>query len=67
MSQDPNEKGASDPEADGRGLLLVDLHHLGRTFSFRRYREDILGFLAAWLVVALLISLASWTAWVGSQ
>lgn len=54
-----------DPEEDGRGLLLVDLLSLRRRFSFRRYREDLVGFAAAWAVVALLIGLALWIARAG--
>jgi hypothetical protein len=52
-------------EADGQGLLLVDLLRLHRRFSFRRYREDLVGFGVAWVVVAALIALAWWCARVG--
>lgn len=45
-------------EADGEGLLIVDLLRLHKTFSFRRYRRDITGFLAAGGVIAVLIGCA---------
>ena len=44
-------------EEDGHALLLVDLLRLPRTFSYRRYRIDLLGFLLAWLWVILLLAL----------
>lgn len=47
-------------------LLLVDLLELPWRFSFRKYREDIVGFLLAWLVVGLLLLTAWWAVWVGS-
>jgi len=56
---------AGDPEKDGKGLLLVDLLSLGRKFSFRRYREDVVGFLVAWGIVALLVALGTWVARLG--
>jgi Na+/proline symporter len=46
---------ARDAEASGEGLLLVDLLQLPRTFSFRRYRTDLIGFFWALLVVLCLI------------
>jgi hypothetical protein len=54
-----------DREADGKGLLLVDLLSLGSTFSFRRYREDLVGFVLSWGVVGLLLLLAAWAVSVG--
>ncbi len=54
---------ARDAEAAGEGLLLVDLLRLPLTFSFRRYRTDLLGFLGAVAVVALLIGCAFALAW----
>ncbi len=56
-----------DPEEDGKGLLVVDLLSLGRRFSFRRYREDLAGFAAAWVVVAALVALALWCAGLGGR
>jgi hypothetical protein len=47
-------------EDNGHALLIRDLLKLHRGFSFRRYRIDILGFLTAWLVVALFIAFYWW-------
>ncbi len=47
----------TDPEADGRGLLLVELLKLPQLFSWRRYRADLGGFLLAWGFVAVLMLL----------
>ena len=49
---------AKEAEAKGEGLLIADLWRLHRTFSFRRYRIDLLGAAGAFGVVALLIFLA---------
>lgn len=49
---------AREAEANGEGLLLVDLLRLPQTFSFRRYRADLVGFVGALGVVALLIGCA---------
>jgi hypothetical protein len=54
----------ADPEENGKGLLLVDLLKLRG--PIRRYREDLVGFGLAWLVVGFLILLAIWCAKVGS-
>ena len=53
-------------EEDGHALLLVDLLRLPRTFTYRRYRLDVLGFLLAWLWVILLLALGYWIARIGS-
>jgi hypothetical protein len=53
-------------EEDGHSLMIVDLLRLPRTFSYRRYRLDILGFLAAWLWVALLLILGYWLTRIGA-
>ena len=49
-------------EETGEELVLIDLpgwkYKSRRTNFFRRYREDAVGFLLAWLVVGLLILLA---------
>jgi Na+/proline symporter len=39
-------------EENGQSLLLVDLLSLPKKFTFKRYREDIVGFLKAMLFVA---------------
>jgi hypothetical protein len=44
-----------DPEADGGGLLWVDLLSLPKTFSWRRYRTDLIGLLVAVLIVIFLM------------
>jgi len=54
------------PEEEGRGLLVVDLLSLAGRFSFRRYREDIVGFLVAWAIVGALIGVALGCAALGS-
>jgi hypothetical protein len=53
-------------EEDGHSLMIVDLLRLPRRFSYRRYRLDILGFLAAWLWVALLLMLGYWLTRIGA-
>jgi hypothetical protein len=53
-------------EEDGHSLMIVDLLRLPRRFSYRRYRLDILGFLAAWLWVALLLILGYWLTMIGA-
>lgn len=45
-------------EANGEGLLLADLTQLHRSFSFRRYRTDIVGATTALAIVGFLILLA---------
>lgn len=47
-----------DLEKEDRGLLLVDLLRLHKTFSFRRYRTDIIGLLIASGLVFLIIIVA---------
>ena len=49
---------AREAEANGEGLLLVDLLRLPQTFSIRRYRTDLVGFAGALGVVAALIACA---------
>ena len=51
----PNVRAETDPEANGEGLLWVDLLRLTKTFSWRRYRIDVIGLLAASCFVALLM------------
>ena len=45
-------------EARGEGLLLADLFQLRRTFSFQRYRNDLVGAGVAAGIVAALIAFA---------
>jgi hypothetical protein len=47
-------------EENGHALLIRDLPVLWRRFSFRRYRIDLLGFLAAWLIVAAFAGFYWW-------
>lgn len=47
-------------EEDGQALLLRDLLRLQRTFRFRRYRIDLIGFLVAWVMVAGFIAFYVW-------
>jgi hypothetical protein len=47
-------------EDNGHASLLRDLLVLHRTFSFRRYKIDILGFLAAWVAVGVFIAFYYW-------
>lgn len=49
-------------EENGHASLLRDLLQLHRTFRFRRYRIDVLGFLGAWLLVAAMIGFFVWMA-----
>ncbi len=53
-------------EEEGHSLLIVDLLRLGRTFNYRRYRIDVIGFLLAWLWVAVLLALGYWICRIGS-
>lgn len=49
-------------EEQGHASLVRDLLRLHRTFRYRRYRIDLAGFAAAWLLVAALIGLYLWMA-----
>jgi hypothetical protein len=53
-------------EEEGHSLLIVDLLRLARTFSYRRYRLDVIGFLLAWLWVVLLLGLGYWITRIGA-
>lgn len=53
-------------EEEGHSLLIVDLLRLPRRFSYRRYRLDVIGFLLAWLWVALLLALGYWITRIGA-
>ncbi len=52
-------------EEEGHSLLIVDLLRLPQTFSYRRYRIDLIGFLLAWLWVVLLLALGYWITKIG--
>ena len=47
-------------EENGQASLLRDLLKLPRTFTFKRYRIDVLGFIAAWVAVAAFIAFYYW-------
>lgn len=53
-------------EEDGHSLLIVDLLRLPQRFSYKRYRLDVIGFLLAWLWVALLLALGYWVTRIGA-
>ena len=53
-------------EEEGHSLLIVDLLRLARSFSYRRYRLDVIGFLLAWLWVVLLLTLGYWITRIGA-
>jgi hypothetical protein len=53
-------------EEEGHSLLIVDLLRLPRTFSYQRYRLDVIGFLLAWLWVVLLLALGYWVTRIGA-
>lgn len=59
------ELPASKLEEEGHSLLIVDLLRLGQRFNYRRYRLDIIGFVLAWIWVALLLLLGYWVAHLG--
>jgi hypothetical protein len=49
-------------EENGHASLVRDALRLHRTFSWRRYWIDLLGFLAAWLLVSGFIGFYCWMA-----
>lgn len=53
-----------DLEANGEGLLLVDLLSLPNTFSWRRYKVDLVGLLLAAVFVALLMLVLLAISWI---
>jgi Na+/proline symporter len=53
-------------EEQGHSLVVVDLLSLYRKFSFRRYRVDILGFVAATLLIVIIIGASMLFARIGS-
>jgi len=53
-------------EEEGYSLLLVDLLRLPKRFNFRRYRIDLLGFIAAWIFVLLILLLGYWVTRIGA-
>lgn len=50
----------SDLEENGHASLLRDLLKLYKTFTYRRYRIDVLGFVLAWLAVGAFIVFYYW-------
>ncbi len=48
-----------------QGLIAVAANSLGERFSFARYRVDLLGFLAAWVLVSVVLGLGLLVAWLG--
>jgi Na+/proline symporter len=53
-------------EEQGHSLLMVDLLSVFRKFSFRRYRVDILGFLAATVLICVILGASILFAKIGS-
>ena len=53
-------------EEESDGLILADLLSLGKKFSWKRYRVDIIGFAVASLIVGLLLSLLIFLARLGA-
>ena len=49
-------------EQNGHASILRDLLKLRKTFSYRRYRVDVLGFLLAWIFVFIFIAFYIWMA-----
>jgi hypothetical protein len=47
-------------EENGKASLVRDLLKLPRTFTYRRYRIDVLGFFVAWFAVAIFIAFYYW-------
>lgn len=63
---EPRAAGAESLLERGHSLVLVDLLSLHKKFSFRRYRVDLLGFVAACLAVAAIILIGILLAGIGS-
>jgi hypothetical protein len=53
-------------EEEGHALLIVDLLRLPKTFTYRKYRLDVIGFALAWLWVVLLLLLGYWVTKIGA-
>lgn len=47
-------------EENGHASILRDLLKLGNTFSYRRYRVDLVGFALAWALVFVFIAFYCW-------
>lgn len=54
-------------EEQGHSLLLVDLLSLPKKFSFKRYRVDVVGFLAAAMMILAIIGLAIFLSSLGAN
>ncbi|WP_417451573.1 sodium:solute symporter family protein [Kordiimonas sp.] len=63
---EPRKAGAESLLERGHSLVLVDLLSLHKKFSFKRYRIDLLGFVAACLAVAGIILIGILLAGIGS-
>jgi Na+/proline symporter len=60
------DKLAPSLQENGHSLLLVDLLKLHKTFSFKRYRIDVVGFVFASAVVAAIFGLGVFAASIGA-
>lgn len=58
VGEDSLKSQSTASEENEQALILVDLFKVFKTFRFKRYRMDILGFLAASVLVGLIILLA---------
>jgi len=62
----PSAESGVPLEQQGHSLLLVDLLSLPRKFSFKRYRVDVVGFLAATILILAIIGSGILLARIGS-
>jgi Na+/proline symporter len=62
----PSAESGVPLEQQGHSLLLVDLLSLRRKFSFKRYRVDVVGFLAATILILAIIGSGILLARIGS-
>ncbi|MCK4528960.1 hypothetical protein KAW18_16465 [candidate division WOR-3 bacterium] len=62
MSTKEDDKLRESLEERGHSLLIVDLLRLPSKFSFKRYRIDLIGFIAAWILVFFILLLTIWLA-----
>lgn len=62
MSTKGDDKLRESLEERGHSLLIVDLLRLPSKFSFKRYRIDLIGFIAAWILVFFILLLTIWLA-----
>ena len=57
MNEQEKEKGQEGDGTEHTDLLLLDLLHPDWKHFFSRYKTDIVGFLAAWIFVALIFGI----------